>query len=120
MNCATVDRHSLISGIKRVQNFSDSDSMLVKMEFTETYINISTEDAAMAVSAQEKIPCTYEGEELKIGFKSISLMNMLNALKSEEVAFYVSDTTRPGVIEPTDEEEGCSTIMMLMPMIIND
>lgn len=120
MGCATVNRQSLISCIKRVQNFSNTDSMLVKMEFSESNITLSTEDTAISVSAKEQIPCSYVGEDMKIGFRSTSLMNILSALKCEEVSFYVNDPGRAGLIEPVSEEEGIHITMMAMPMILND
>lgn len=120
MSCATVDRHSLISGIKRVQNFSNTDSMLVKLEFSENHITMSTEDTAMSISAKEQIPCSYDGADIKIGFKSTALMNMLTALKTDEVAFYVNDPGRAGLIEPVSEDDSVHITMLVMPMLLND
>lgn len=120
MSCATVDRHSLISGIKRVQNFSNTDSMLVKLEFSENYITMSTEDTAMSISAKEQIPCSYDGGDMNIGFKSTALMNMLTALKTDKVAFYVNDPGRAGLIEPVSEDDSVHITMLVMPMLLND
>ena len=117
---AIIDRVSLMNALKRVSVFSNQGSNLIKLEFSENEIYISAQDIDFSVSAEERIACQYQGETMKIGFKSPFLIDILANLSSTDVVIELADPSRAGLILPfeTDSEE--DTLMLIMPMMLND
>lgn len=117
---ATIDRAALLNALRRISIFSNQATNLVKMEFKSNEVHLSASDLDFYVSAQERIACSYDGEPMNIGFKSSFFVEMLTNLSSEEVVVELSDPSRAGLILPLEQEEGEDSLMLLMPMKLND
>jgi DNA polymerase-3 subunit beta len=116
----TIDRVSLYNTLKRVSVFSNQASNLVKLALTGNMVNISAQDIDFSISANERLSCQYEGEDMEIGFKSTFLIEILANLASGEVILEMSDPTRAGILLPAESEnENEDVLMLLMPMMIN-
>jgi len=116
----TIDRLSFYNTLKRVSVFSNQASNLVKLSLTGNQLNISAQDLDFSISANERISCQYEGEEMEIGFKSTFLIEILANLASADVVLEMSDPTRAGIVLPVENDnENEDTLMLLMPMMIN-
>ena len=57
---------------------------------------------------------------MNIGFKSSFFVEMLSNLTSDEVIVELSDPSRAGLILPLEQDENEDTLMLLMPMKLND
>ena len=117
---ATIDRVALLNTLRRISIFSNQATNLVKMEFKANEMILSASDLDFYVSAQEKIACSYDGEPMNIGFKSSFFVEMLSNLTSDEVIVELSDPSRAGLILPLEQDEDEDTLMLLMPMKLND
>ena len=116
----SVDRVELYNSLKRVSVFSNQASNLVKMQFTGNQLLISAQDIDFSISANERVKCRYEGEEMEIGFKSVFLLEILANLSSQDVHIELADPTRAGLFLPAEtENEAEDLLMLLMPMMIN-
>ena len=115
-----IDRVSLLNALKRVSVFSNQGSNLVKLDFLSNQINISAQDIDFSISAEETITCQFDGDPIKIGFKSSFLIEILNNISSAEVIFEMTDPSRAGLILPFQNEENEEILMLLMPMLLND
>ncbi|MFP4059563.1 MAG: DNA polymerase III subunit beta [Bacteroidota bacterium] len=116
----TVDRIDLHNTIKRVSVFSNQASNLVKLEVNGSQLTISAQDIDFSISAYEKLPCNFEGEDMDIGFKSVFLLEILSNLTSENVIVRLSDSSRAGLFIPSEQEdENEDVLMLLMPMMVN-
>jgi len=116
----SIDRLSFYNTLKRVSVFSNQASNLVKLSLTGNQLNISAQDIDFSISANERLSCQYEGEEMEIGFKSTFLIEILANLSSDDVVLEMSDPTRAGILLPAESEnESEDTLMLLMPMMIN-
>jgi DNA polymerase-3 subunit beta len=116
----TIDRLALYNALKRVSVFSNQASNLVKLSFKGNLLNISAQDIDFSISANERLSCQYEGEDMEIGFKSTFLIEILANLSSPDVILEMSDPTRAGIILPSETgNENEDTLMLLMPMMIN-
>lgn len=115
-----VDRALLLNALKRVSVFSNQASNLVKLDFNGSLVNISAQDIDFSISAEETINCSFEGEPIKIGFKSSFLIEILSNINSTEVILELSDPSRAGLILPFQNEENEDILMLLMPMLLND
>jgi DNA polymerase-3 subunit beta len=115
-----IDRASLLNAMKRVSVFSNQASNLVKLYFHENQIHISAQDIDFSISAEETITCQFEGEPIKIGFKSPFLIEILGNINASEVVMELSDASRAGLILPFENDENEEILMLLMPMLLND
>ena len=116
----TIDRISFMNALKRVSLFSNPAISLVKLHLKENTMVVSAQDIDFSTSAEEKVLCSFEGTELKIGFKATYLIEILANINSEEVVLELADPSRAGVIVPSENEENEELLMLLMPMMLND
>ncbi len=116
----TIDRLAMYNTLKRVSVFSNQASNLVKLAFKGNLLDVSAQDIDFSISANERISCQYDGEDMEIGFKSTFLIEILANLTSDEVILELSDPTRAGILLPSESgNENEDTLMLLMPMMIN-
>ncbi len=119
-NRLTISRADFATVLKRVSVFSSS-SNLIKLDIKADQVTVTAQDIDFSISAYEKITAQYEGEDMLIGFKSAFLVDILNAMNTENVVLQMSDPSRAGVIVPLEKEsEQEDELMLLMPMMIND
>jgi DNA polymerase III subunit beta len=116
----SIDRLAFYNALKRVSVFSNQASNLVKLSLTGNQLNISAQDIDFSISANERLSCQYEGEDMEIGFKSTFLIEILANLASDDIVLEMSDPTRAGILLPSEaQNESEDTLMLLMPMMIN-
>lgn len=119
-NKVTADRQTLLNACKRVAVFSSPGTGLIKLAIEENRMKISAQDIDFSTSAEETLACSYNGTPMAIGFKAPFLIELLSAVSSEEVMFELADPARAGLILPTDSPENEETLMLLMPMLLNE
>ena len=120
-NKLIIDRLKFLNTLRRVSVFSNQASNLVKMHLTGNQVTISAQDIDFSISAYERIPCQYEGDEMDIGFKSVFLIEILNNLQSSDVVVELSDPSRAGLFLPLEtDNKDVDVLMLLMPMMINN
>lgn len=119
-NKVIVDRQTLLNACKRVAVFSSPGTGLIKLSLDENSMKISAQDIDFSTSAEETLACSYNGMPMAIGFKAPFLIELLGAVSSDEVMFELADPARAGLILPTDSQENEETLMLLMPMLLNE
>lgn len=116
----TVDRLDFQNSLKRVSACSSQSSNLVRLDFAPTSTKVSAQDIDFSIAGHETINSSLEGNEITIGFKSLFLIEIINNLTTPEITIELSDPARAGIIVPKDSEnEHEDTLMLLMPMMIN-
>lgn len=115
-----IDRLTLLNALKRVSVFANQASNLVKLSFTNNQIHISAQDIDFSISAEETINCQFEGDPIKIGFKSSFLIEILGNINATDIIMELSDASRAGLILPFENEANEEILMLLMPMLLND
>jgi len=116
----TIDRLLFLNALKRVVVFANPGSTLIKLQLSLNSIFISAQDIDYSTSADETIACTYEGEEISIGFKGSFLIEILSNIPSTEVVLQLADPSRAGLMLPAENEADEDLLMLLMPMMLND
>lgn len=120
-NKVIIDRLKIYNALKRVSVFSNQASNLVKLQLTGNQMTVSAQDIDFSISAYERIPCQYDGDDLEIGFKSVFLIEILQNINSADVVIELSDPSRAGIMLPLEKEnESEDVLMLLMPMMINN
>ena len=119
-NKVIVDRVELLNAIKRVAVCSNQATNLIKLDIASSVINLTAQDLDFSVSANESLPCNYDGEAITIGFKSTFLVEILSNIETPSVLVELADSTRAGVFKPVyDDKQTSTTLMLLMPQMIN-
>jgi len=120
-NKLTVNRTQLLSSIRRVAIFSNKTTHQVRLHINGSELNISAEDLDFANEANERLTCSYEGEEMTIGFNSRFLIEMLSNLRSENVVIEMSAPNRAGILVPENADVPEEDVLMLvMPVMLNN
>ena len=115
-----VDRVEFLNGIKRVAVCSNPTTNLIRMDIADNRVNLTAQDIDFSVSANETISCSYEGQNVTIGFKSTFLVEILSNIDTPTVVVELADSTRAGVFKPVyDDKQSSESLMLLMPMMIN-
>ena len=84
-------------------------------------LKISAEDLDYSNSAEERLDCDYQGDDIKIGFNSRFLIEMLSGLSCEDVKLSMSMPNRAGLITPIDSvQKGEDITMLVMPVMLNN
>lgn len=119
-NKLTVDRIQLLNVLRRVGLFANQSTHQVRLSVRESELVVSTEDIEFSNGANEKLPCSYEGEPMEIGFNEKFLSEMLSNLDSEHILITMSHPSRAGIIFPIDDnpEKTDDILMLVMPVML--
>ena len=119
-NKVLVDRIETAQRHQACSRLLESDDHLIRMDIGGNQINLTAQDIDFSVSANETISCSYEGQPITIGFKSTFLVEILSNIETPTVVIELADSTRAGVFKPVyDDKQPSTTLMLLMPMMIN-
>jgi DNA polymerase-3 subunit beta len=120
-NLLTIARSQFLSSVKRVSIFSNKTTHQIRLKIAGAELNISAEDIDYSNKAEERLTCSYQGEDMQIGFNSRFLVEMLTNLSSEEVSLEMSLPNRAGILTPVDGlDEGEKVTMLVMPVMLNN
>ena len=119
-NKLLVDRIGLLNAIKRVAVCSNPTTNLIRLDISNNKVILAAQDVNFSISANESLACSYEGTDITIGFKSTFLVEILSNIETPTILVELADSTRAGVYKPVyDDVQSSSTLMLLMPMMIN-
>ena len=119
-NMMQINRMNLLSSIRRVSIFSNKTTHQVRLKIAGTSLIISAEDFDYSNSAEERLECDYQGDDMQIGFNSKFLIEMLNNIECDEIKLSMSLPNRAGIITPLDNVEDSEDFTLLvMPVMLN-
>ena len=119
-NHLTIDRQTFLSAIRRVAVFSSKATHQVRFRIAGQELTLTAEDIDFYNEAKERLTCSYEGDDMEIGFNSRFLQEMLGNFDSETIKIDMSAPNRAGIITPVDNEnEAEDLLMLLMPVMLN-
>ncbi len=119
-NTLTIDRASFAQSIKRVSIFANKTTHQVKLRISGSELAIFAEDIDFSNEANERLTCSYVGNDMEIGFNSRFLLEMLNNIDTENVNLELSAPNRAGILLPDNNEEGEDLLMLVMPVMLNN
>lgn len=116
----SVARKSLLNALKRVSIFGSKSTHQVRFKVSGKELVLSAEDIDYSSEARERLTCSYEGEDIEIGFNSKFMLDMLSTLDNENIIIEMSAPNRAGIILPDDKDESDEDILMLiMPVMLS-
>ena len=119
-NQITVDRLGLQAALRRVQPFANDSSNLVRFHVENGKLQLNAEDYDFSKTATERIACSYNGQPMNIGFKGAAFIDILGNFDCQEVNILLADSSRAGLVLPSEQPEDQDVLMLMMPMLIND
>ena len=119
-NQLTVDRLGLQAALRRVQPFANDSSNLIRFHVEGGTLQLDAEDYDFSKTATERIACSYNGQPMSIGFKGSSFIDILGNFDCQEVNIMLADSSRAGLVLPSEQPENQDVLMLMMPMLIND
>lgn len=111
-----VERSSLVSAMRRVNLFAPKSSNLVVFNLETNNLTISAQDLDYGTSAEERVNCEYEGNNMIIGFNGVFMVEILNNMTDDTILLRLSDPARPGIFSGFEPKEAESLIIIQMPM----
>ena len=119
-NKLTIERNQFLSSVRRVSIFSNKTTHQVRLKIAGAELNISAEDVDYSNKAEERLTCSYQGDDMQIGFNSRFLIEMLGNLTADEVMLEMSLPNRAGILTPVDGlDPGEKITMLVMPVMLN-
>ena len=119
-NKLTISRLDLQNSIKRVSIFANKTTHQVRLKVSGSELAISAEDLDFSNAANERLNCSYAGEDMEIGFNSRFINEMLSNVESENIVLEMSQPNRAGIIVPEVKDlEEEDVLMLVMPVMLN-
>ncbi len=112
----TIDRMAFLNAMRRVAIFASKASNLVKIEISNNSMRLAAQDLDYGTSAEERVKCEYQGNDMTIGFNSQFTVEILSNLSGDMVVVRLSDPARPGVFEPLEQQKNENIVTIQMPM----
>jgi DNA polymerase-3 subunit beta len=110
----SVGRQRLLETLRRVSLLSTDKAHAVKLELGPGALRVLSQNPDLG-DAREEVPVEYAGEPLKIGFNARYLMDVLQVVRSDDVALELADDLSPGVVRgATEADAGFTAVVMPM------
>ena len=119
-NEVRVDRLGLLSALRRVQPFANDSSNLVRFHVEGSTLQLDAEDYDFSKTATERMTCDYNGSPLSIGFKGNAFIEVLSNIECQDVLILLADSSRAGLVLPSEQPENQEIVMLMMPMLLNN
>ncbi|MDR0790103.1 MAG: DNA polymerase III subunit beta [Bacteroidales bacterium] len=120
-NKLIIDRQMFLSSVKRAAILTNKSTQQIHLKLTENQLIVSADDIDYENKAEEPLNCSYDGEEMEIGFNAKYLQEMLNNIDTINILFEMSQPNRAGIIHPYDETAEANLediLMLIMPVTL--
>jgi DNA polymerase-3 subunit beta len=112
------DRLQIHDSVRRVGKFSSIGDIKIVIEGPS--LKVMAENATEGESAQEELACTFEGEDITIGFNAKFVEAALSHIEEKEVLIELSSPTTAVIFKPKKENQDNDLIILVMPVRINN
>ncbi len=116
----TIGRQSLLNALRRVSIFGSKSTHQVRFKISGKELVLSAEDIDYSSEGKERLTCSYEGDDIEIGFNSKFMQEMLSTLTCDNITLEMSAPNRAGIIKPeNNEDENEDVLMLIMPVMLS-
>ena len=114
-----INRSDFQSALRRVSVFSNKSTNQVALSISGNEVQLKSQDVDFSFEGDERMACTYDGEDLQIAFNAKFLIEMLNGADTSDINMELSTSTKAGIIRPSEQEENEDLLMLVMPLMLN-
>ncbi len=119
-NKLIIGRTDFLNSVRRIAVCSAQASNQIKLKLSLNEVVVSAQDLSFSTSAYERLSCSYEGDEMEIGFKAQFLIEILTNLPYSNVCMELADPCKAVLIVSADETDPDENLRaLLMPVMIN-
>ena len=116
----TVNRSDFQGALRRVSVFSNKSTNQVALTISGNELQLASQDVDFSFEGNERMSCTYDGEDLAIAFNAKFLIEMLNGAETVDINMELSTPTKAGIIKPSEQEPNEELLMLVMPLMLNN
>jgi DNA polymerase III subunit beta len=116
----TVNRTDFQGALRRVSVFSNKSTNQVALSISGSELQLASQDVDFSFEGNERMACTYDGEDLAIAFNAKFLIEMLNGAETAEINIELSTSTKAGIIKPSEQGANEELLMLVMPLMLNN
>jgi DNA polymerase-3 subunit beta len=114
----TINRADFIQALRRVGVFANKTTNQVVLDIAGNALQLSAQDIDFSYEGRETLPCSYNGDDMKIAFNAKLMVEMVQNMEGTDIALELSTPTRAGIFRPTEATEGEDVLMLLMPLMV--
>ncbi len=107
------DREGLRQAFNRAAILSNEKYRGVRLLLSKNLLKIVANNPEQE-EAQEEVSVNYSGNDIEVGFNVNYILDVLNTLSSEEVAFILTDANSSALIQDPSDENSASYVIMPM------
>jgi DNA polymerase-3 subunit beta len=115
-----VNKSDFQGALKRVQVFSNKSTNQVVLSISSKELQLLSQDIDFSFEGNEKISCSFDGDNMQIAFNAKFLIEMLNGIDTEEIKMSLNNSTKAGIIRPTEQDAQEDLLMLIMPLMLNN
>ena len=120
-NTLEIGRTELLGSLKRISIFSNKTTHQISLDKKPNVVTLYGEDVDYSNKGVETLMCVTDGDDIKIGFNSRFLTEMLSNMTDDEVKLSISAPNRAGILQPLEEaSQNEETLMLCMPVMLKD
>ncbi len=116
----SVNRSDFQGALRRVSVFSNKSTNQVALSISGNELQLASQDVDFSFEGNERMACTYDGEDLAIAFNAKFLIEMLNGAETADINIELSTATKAGIIKPSEQEPNEHLLMLVMPLMLNN
>ncbi len=109
-----IGREKLIQGLKQVEVFAQKSNELAKLKIDKGANELALTSAAEGCESVVRVECKYTGDALEIGFNAKYLLDIVSAIKGEQVKWSFKNPVSPMILKPDNSEN--EHLYLLMPV----
>lgn len=113
-----VSKTQLADCVRRVAILSNSLTRQVKFAIKSEQLQLSATNVDLGGEAVETLACSYDGDEMEIGYNANYILDIVKQLEGEEVKFALATPVSAGVVTPA--EGGGDYLCLIMPLRLAD
>jgi DNA polymerase-3 subunit beta len=114
----TVNRMDFMSALRRVSVFANKTTNQVVLDIRGNDLQLSAQDIDFSYEGKETLPCSYNGEDMKIAFNAKLMVEMIANMEGADIQVELSTPTRAGIFRPMEAIDGQKELMLLMPLMV--
>ncbi len=116
----TVNKSDFQGAIRRVSVFSNKSTNQIALTISGNELQLASQDVDFSFEGNERMSCTYNGEDIAIAFNAKFLIEMVNGADTAEINMELSTPTKAGLIKPSEQAENENLLMLVMPLMLNN
>jgi DNA polymerase-3 subunit beta len=115
----SVSREELTAACRRVSILSSAITHQIKLAVSDDKLTlaVNTPDVGEAV---EELVCTYDADNMEIGYNARYLLDILKTMDCDDVHFKLDRNDNAGVLIPASAEGDLTHTCLLMPLRLSD